>query len=194
MIPCNYGGIDRIYGDISVESADGVLDLVDEYTELVETIGENVASKMNPINECSQISCLFNIDAGGGRMTQTRDLIKKMAEFFKSEEYYEKGEDARFELSPEDVRCMNRLIHTVNLVNSSSEKLNKWIPVEKALPEEWKSVLVTDEDGEVLVAELHKNYDDTITWWGYDFPIFPKAWMSLPECYKASSTEAEGSE
>lgn len=54
-------------------------------------------------------------------MTQTRDLIKKMAEFFGSEEYYEKGEDARLELSPEDVRCMNRLIHTVNLVNSSSE-------------------------------------------------------------------------
>jgi len=58
-------------------------------------------------------------------MTQTRDLIKKMAEFFKSEEYCEKGEDARLELSPEDVRCMNRLIHTVNLVNSSSEKPNK---------------------------------------------------------------------
>ena len=58
-------------------------------------------------------------------MTQTRDLIKKMAEFFKSEEYFEKGEDARLELSPEDVRCMNRLIHTVNLVNSSSENPNK---------------------------------------------------------------------
>ena len=39
-------------------------------------------------------------------MTQTRDLIKKMAEFFKSEEYFEKGEDVRLELSPDDVRCM----------------------------------------------------------------------------------------
>lgn len=43
-------------------------------------------------------------------MTQTRDLIKKMADFFTSEEYYEKGEDARLELSPDDVRCMNEVI------------------------------------------------------------------------------------
>ena len=76
-------------------------------------------------------------------MTQTRDLIKKMAEFFKSEEYFEKGEDARLELSPEDVRCMNRLIHTVNLVNSSSEKPNKWIPVGERLPETTDYYLVT---------------------------------------------------
>ena len=40
-------------------------------------------------------------------MTQTRDLIKKMADFFTSEDFYEKGEDARLELSPDDVRCMN---------------------------------------------------------------------------------------
>ena len=43
-------------------------------------------------------------------MTQTKDLIKKMADFFKSDEYYEKGEDARLELSPDDVRCMNEII------------------------------------------------------------------------------------
>ena len=49
-------------------------------------------------------------------MTPTRDLIKKMADFFTSEEYYEKGEDARLELSPDDVRCLNRLIqHMSNL-------------------------------------------------------------------------------
>lgn len=43
-------------------------------------------------------------------MTQTRDLIKKMADFFTGEEFYEKGEDARLELSPDDVRCMNEVI------------------------------------------------------------------------------------
>lgn len=43
-------------------------------------------------------------------MTQTRDLIKKMADFFTGEEFYEKGEDARLELSPDDVRCMNEII------------------------------------------------------------------------------------
>jgi hypothetical protein len=45
-------------------------------------------------------------------MTQTRDLVKKMADFFKSEEYYEKGEDARLEFSPDDVRCMFHLVDT----------------------------------------------------------------------------------
>ena len=43
-------------------------------------------------------------------MTQTRDLIKKMADFFTGEEFYEKGEDARLELSPDDVRCVIQLI------------------------------------------------------------------------------------
>ena len=47
-------------------------------------------------------------------MTQTRDLIKKMADFFTGEEFYEKGEDARLELSPDDVRCMNYLIQQRN--------------------------------------------------------------------------------
>jgi len=36
MIPKHYGGIDRIYGDISIEGADKILDLIDEYVELVE--------------------------------------------------------------------------------------------------------------------------------------------------------------
>ena len=39
-------------------------------------------------------------------MTQTRDLLKKMVDFFTGEEFSEKGEDARLELSPDDVRCM----------------------------------------------------------------------------------------
>lgn len=43
-------------------------------------------------------------------MTQKADLIHKMAEFFKSEKFCEKGEDARLELSPDDVRCMNEII------------------------------------------------------------------------------------
>ena len=38
MIPMYYGGIDRIYGDISIEGADKILDLVDEFTDLVEAL------------------------------------------------------------------------------------------------------------------------------------------------------------
>lgn len=37
MIPIGYGGIiDGLYGDISVEGADKILDLLDDYIELLE--------------------------------------------------------------------------------------------------------------------------------------------------------------
>ena len=49
-------------------------------------------------------------------MTQTKDLIKKMADFFTSEEYFEKGENARLKLSPDDVRCMNEIIKTYGYI------------------------------------------------------------------------------
>lgn len=49
-------------------------------------------------------------------MTQTRDLLKKMADFFMGEEFFEKGEDARLEFSPDDVRCMYGIIKQKNYV------------------------------------------------------------------------------
>lgn len=49
-IPFYYGGIDRIYGDISIESADKILDIVDLYVELVESISEKETSQ-EEINE-----------------------------------------------------------------------------------------------------------------------------------------------
>ena len=55
-------------------------------------------------------------------MTQTKYLLKKIADFFKSEEYYEKGEDARLKLSPDDVRCVNNLIHELWKYKAESEK------------------------------------------------------------------------
>ena len=36
FLPMYYGGIDRVYGEISKESADIILDLIEEYEELVE--------------------------------------------------------------------------------------------------------------------------------------------------------------
>ena len=137
-------------------------------------------------------------------MTQTRDLIKKMAEFFKSEEYFEKGEDARLELSPEDVRCMKRLIYTVNLVNSSSENPNKWIPVETALPEVGSKVLVCYEfkkHRSVYIAnfygdgEFHGLDDEYLTTEGRKYRK-AVAWMPLPTPLNKSEipTVAEGSE
>ena len=156
-------------------------------------------------------------------MTQTRDLIKKMAEFFKSEEYFEKGEDARLELSPEDVRCMNRLIHTVNLVNSSSENPNKWIPCSERLPEDLEPVNITwvNHEPEPYYHDIKdKNYVATGIhykgqWYWYsttcadylgeygsnevdkvDDAIEIVAWMPLPTPLNKSEipTVAEGSE
>ena len=60
-------------------------------------------------------------------MTQTSDLIKKMAYFFTGEEFYEKGEDARLELSPDDVRCMNDIIKQIG-----SKRLKEQEPCEDA--------------------------------------------------------------
>ena len=35
-----YGGIDRIYGDISEKAADKILDIIDLYLEIVESLEE----------------------------------------------------------------------------------------------------------------------------------------------------------
>ncbi len=41
MIPLYYGGIDRVYGDLSIEEEDKILDLIDDYIEFVKSIEEN---------------------------------------------------------------------------------------------------------------------------------------------------------
>lgn len=82
-----------------------------------------------------------------------------------------------------------------------SENLNKWIPVESALPEEGE---------EVLVWYRYWRYGEYNNWYytygiGYQYndnwsvidggirtTVF--AWMPLPEPYKASPTGSEGSE
>ena len=35
-----YGGIDRVYGELSYKAADKVLDLIEEYEELVEAVAQ----------------------------------------------------------------------------------------------------------------------------------------------------------
>ena len=39
-VPMYYGGIDHSYGNLNCDAADKILDLIDEYIELVEVIGE----------------------------------------------------------------------------------------------------------------------------------------------------------
>lgn len=41
MISNMYGGIDRLYGDISADGADAILDLVDDICEVMEAIEES---------------------------------------------------------------------------------------------------------------------------------------------------------
>ena len=43
-IPYYYGGIDRLYGEISIEAVDKILDLIDEYIFLVESLEEKEES------------------------------------------------------------------------------------------------------------------------------------------------------
>lgn len=38
MIPMYYGGIDRSYGELSFEEGDFILDLIDTYIEILETL------------------------------------------------------------------------------------------------------------------------------------------------------------
>ena len=96
-----------------------------------------------------------------------------MADFFTGEEFYEKGEDARLELSPDDVRCMNEVIKACSNAISRNEVLDMmqmrmsgkelykavyelppvtpkqttWIPCSERLPEESGYYLVSVIDG-----------------------------------------------
>lgn len=41
-IPIGYGGIDRIYGNLSIDNADKILDLIDLYEYIVEVLEEEM--------------------------------------------------------------------------------------------------------------------------------------------------------
>jgi len=39
-IPMGYGGIDRVYGDLSIDDADKILDLIDLYVDILEALDD----------------------------------------------------------------------------------------------------------------------------------------------------------
>ena len=87
----------------------------------------------------------------------------------------------------------------------SSEKPNKWIPVESALPEKNMACLVTVGKFKLTQMAMYSDLMGTIDHrifyqgdYGYDsfedITEYVKAWMPLPEPYKASPTGAERSD
>ena len=103
---------------------------------------------------------------------------------------------------------MNRLIHTVKLVNSSSEKPNKWIPVSERLPEVMDGtggecsddvlICVADDEYITISTGFYGYYPKSASlqgWWSMwtngchqlDSKYKVVAWMALPQPYKAAS-------
>ena len=87
----------------------------------------------------------------------------------------------------------------------SSENPNKWIPVESALPEKNMACLVTVGKFKLTQMAMYSDLMGTIDHrifyqgdYGYDsfedITEYVKAWMPLPEPYKASPTGAERSD
>ena len=81
---------------------------------------------------------------------------------------------------------------------SSSENPNKWIPVSERLPEDRREVLVTAYWHETYQVMMASYFGDGL-WWCVPYNncgehmhrLKPKAWMPLPEPYKAESEDKE---
>ncbi len=75
---------------------------------------------------------------------------------------------------------------------------NKWIPVEKKLPEPWESVLITFSGKHVGLTADHAvgigSWDGVNGWYfeeieGYTDRLTVEAWQPLPEAFKAEDVE-----
>ena len=69
MIPKYYGGITEVCGDISIEAADKILDIIDDYTDILEALDEDDVKshicRENPGEEVNQQMKLY-IQKGHG--------------------------------------------------------------------------------------------------------------------------------
>ena len=86
---------------------------------------------------------------------------------------------------------------TVRMAIKALEQEPKWIPVSERLPEDRREVLVTAYWHETYQVMMASYYGDGL-WWCVPFNncgehmqrLNPKAWMPLPEPYKAESEDA----
>ena len=67
---------------------------------------------------------------------------------------------------------------------------NNWIPVSERLPEEYESVLLSTNFGDVLVGFLTSSKRWAVESVGYQYTEFKVlAWMPLPEPYKEQNDD-----
>ena len=87
---------------------------------------------------------------------------------------------------------------TVRMAIKALEQEPIWIPVSERMPEDRKPVLVTAYWHETYQVMQASYFGDGV-WWCVPFnntgeheqKLKPKAWMSLPESYKAESEDKE---
>lgn len=65
--------------------------------------------------------------------------------------------------------------------------MGRWIPVSERLPEKEMNCLVTDSLGKVHAVTFYHALDDRESYFSGCYCV--RAWMSLPEPYKAGDTE-----
>ena len=104
-------------------------------------------------------------------MTQTKDLINKMANFFNSEEYYEKDEDARMEITPDDVRCIYGII-------KAKPKTGHWINVNEG---KWNTIPI------YKCSECGANAD--LQDWSGESPFCPWCGTKMVEPQESEESE-----
>lgn len=81
--------------------------------------------------------------------------------------------------TPEEHEALNMAIEAL--------KAQEWTPCSEGLPKEWEHVLVTEKNNKIRVLKMMDKFND----WAdekdelYCSSGYVKAWMPLPEPYKA---------
>jgi len=89
---------------------------------------------------------------------------------------------------------IDKMLDRVDELPSVTPQEHRWIPINERLPEDRRSVLVTAYWHETYQVMMASYYGDGL-WWCVPFNncgehmqrLNPKAWMPLPEPYKAES-------
>lgn len=126
-----------------------------------------------------------------GLCENCRDMVKYYVDLFNKEkeingkkvEYIEKiayCSECKEEIFVSEIRDYN-----LKALDEAYQFLsNNWIPVDKRLPEEFVSVLVTSGSGDLHIAYYDSKQRWHLSYNGFLFVSNPIAWMPLPEAYE----------